>query len=206
MFQETKTAQMAAYLLLKSGRAMPHMKLVKLLYLAEKRSLLKNGGQMSYDNLVSLPKGPVLSTTLNIINGKIAPQPDGWAHYIGAKKNHAVSLKAGIEAAQLRKLSRADRGVLDTIWRAFGRMNQFQISDYTHDHCPEWQDPGKSSLPISIERLFVSNGYSAAVAKYMDQTVAEHDYIDRTFEKHRLLVSGAAKTADDAIAQAAAKP
>ena len=69
MFKEVKTAQVAAFFLAKApGHRMPHLKLMKLLYLADRESMRETGYPMSWDRLVSMPHGPVLSTTLNLIN------------------------------------------------------------------------------------------------------------------------------------------
>jgi hypothetical protein len=33
-------------------------------------------------------------------------------------------------------------------------MSQFEIRDFTHQNCPEWEDPQGSSEPIPVERIF----------------------------------------------------
>jgi len=44
---------------------------MKLLYLAERRSFEKHGEPMIGDRLVSMPQGPVLSCTYNLMNGEL---------------------------------------------------------------------------------------------------------------------------------------
>ena len=66
MFNEQRVAQMAAYLL---GRARGHtkyLKLMKLLYLADRESMKRHGHPISGDRYVSMEHGPVLSHTLNL--------------------------------------------------------------------------------------------------------------------------------------------
>ena len=71
MFNESKATQMAAYLLKKAECCtLPHLKLMKLLYLAERTAYLEHGYGISDDTLVSMPYGPVLSSTLNLMNGE----------------------------------------------------------------------------------------------------------------------------------------
>jgi len=48
---------------------MNYLKLMKLLYLADRESMRRNGRPISGDRYVSMDHGPVLSQTLNLING-----------------------------------------------------------------------------------------------------------------------------------------
>ena len=63
MFREEKVAQMAAYLLQKRGGRMAYIKLMKLLYLADREYMISYGDSMSGDRAVSMKNGPVLSQT-----------------------------------------------------------------------------------------------------------------------------------------------
>ena len=47
---------------------MPHLKLMKLLYIVERTSLQKNGYPVLGDKLFSMDHGPVLSITLDYIS------------------------------------------------------------------------------------------------------------------------------------------
>ena len=61
-------------------------------------------------------------------------------------------------------LSIADRDTMDLVWRKFGAMTRWQLRDYTHDNCPEWQDPKGSSMPINEQAIFEAMGRSAEQA------------------------------------------
>ncbi|HEV8430339.1 MAG TPA: Panacea domain-containing protein, partial [Pyrinomonadaceae bacterium] len=67
-FDETKTAQLAGVLLQLRGGRMHYMKLIKLMYLVDRAALLRWGSPITFDNYVSMPHGPVLSSTLDLIN------------------------------------------------------------------------------------------------------------------------------------------
>ena len=69
-----------AYFLGRSGDKMEKLKLMKLLYLSERAYLLKYHDTLTGERLVSLAYGPVLSDTLNLING-INDSEDGG--YLG---------------------------------------------------------------------------------------------------------------------------
>lgn len=72
MFDELKIAQATAYLLHKAGGTMEHIKVMKLLYLADRLSWQRYGYSISNDEYYSLPYGPVLSNTLNLMRGEEA--------------------------------------------------------------------------------------------------------------------------------------
>ena len=53
------------------------LKLMKLMYLSARRSLADYGEPLTWGGLVSMDHGPVLSTTLNLMNGFI-PGSGDW--------------------------------------------------------------------------------------------------------------------------------
>lgn len=77
MFNERKVAQMAAFLLGKGGDRMPHLKLMKLLYLSDREAMERYGFPISGDCIVAMPHGPVLSMTLNLMDGDVESLPGG---------------------------------------------------------------------------------------------------------------------------------
>ena len=79
LFQEPKAAQAAAFMLYKANGKLEVLKLMKLMYLAERESFARFGEGLTGDALVSMPYGPVLSMTLDFINGGHDSVPNGWA-------------------------------------------------------------------------------------------------------------------------------
>lgn len=163
MFNEAKVAQMAAYLLKKRGGSMAHLKLMKLLYLADREAMARYGAPISGDRAVSMPHGPVLSMTLNLVDGDVESAPNGWDKWISDKANHEVSFNSE-QGADFDELSEADVEVLDAVWARFGKMNRWAIRDYTHG-LPEWKDPNGSSIPLPHKEILIALGYSPEAAK-----------------------------------------
>ena len=89
-FNERKAAQMASYFLMRRGGKMSHLKLMKLLYLSDREAMSKFEHPISGDRMVSLPHGPVLSMTLDYMDGNIESSKHGWESYISTIKNHEV--------------------------------------------------------------------------------------------------------------------
>lgn len=159
---------------------MPHLKLMKLLYLAERESMATHGFPMTGDRFVAMPHGPVLSLTLDHINDAIQSAPDGWDAWISDRAGHVVALARDVSRDALDELSDSDLAVLGAVWKQFGWMGKYQIRDYTHNpkNCPEWKDPDGSSLPISFEAVYEALGHDAETAKALAAEVRAQAKID----------------------------
>ena len=108
-----------------------------------------------FDHLVSMPHGPITSVTLNYINGLSEECRAQWEEFVVARANNSVGVaQTNLDVEGLDELSEAETHVLEATWDQFGHMNQWQIRNYTHEHCPEWEDPHGSSTPIPYERVF----------------------------------------------------
>ena len=170
LFNEKKAAQAAAYFLYRSGQAMqmPVLKLMKLLYLAERRSYERYCEPMIGDRLVSMPHGPVLSITYNHMNGEMESVEGGWESWIGDREGHDVAVKNPEQFQSpeddLLELSDSDLEILNETWNEFGHMSKYQIRDYTHMYCPEWQDPKGSMIPMTFGDLFRALEFSSEKA------------------------------------------
>lgn len=181
MFSQRKVAQMSAYLLDHGRGRMSYLKLMKLLYLADRESMRRHGEAISGDRYVSMDQGPVLSQTLDLINGSVEFEEDGWSHWIADKADYEVSLRRKVSRDALDELSDADLGVLDAIYAKFGKWNKWKLRDYTHRYCPEWKDPQGSSIPIEIVDIFKALGRSPAEAKKLAGRIEHDRRIDRLF-------------------------
>lgn len=178
MFDERKAAQIAAWFLNEAGARMPHLKLMKLMYLAEREAMKRHGFPLTGDRFVCMPHGPVLSQTLNHINGYDESQPDGgWDSWVSDKANFCVQVRKPVTREALDELSDDDLAVLETVWMEFGAMDKWQIRDYTHKHCPEWEDPDQSSTPLPYIKVLRAVGYDAETAAALVQEITAHDRI-----------------------------
>jgi uncharacterized phage-associated protein len=178
MFSEKRVSQMAAYLLNKRGGRMAYIKLLKLLYLAEREAMAKWGESISGDRFVSMPHGPVLSQTYDLIKGHSGSQ-SFWNEIIQDESNYEVSLKNSVHNDTFDELSIAELELLDETFQRYGHMSRFQIIEYTHDHCPEWQDPNGSSYPIKPESIFRALGKTENQIQEMLKNYNEQQELDR---------------------------
>ena len=156
-YNARKAAHAAAFFAIKSGGQINVLKLAKLLYLAERECMSRFDEPMFYDFLVSMDHGPVTSVTLNAVNG-LNEIPE-WTSVMSHRAGYDIGLVAASTAVDdLDELSRADVQILEYLWTKFGRMNQFQIRDFTHEACKEWRNPNGSSIPIAHRDVFAALG------------------------------------------------
>lgn len=159
-FSEQRAAQMAAYFLHKRGGRMAYLKLLKLLYLADREAIGRWGESISGDCFVSMAHGPVLAQTYDLIKcGSGSSTEMGWDFWVKDEDNYEVSLRHPIDNLDsLDELSDAEIKILDSVFQKFGKMRRFEITRYTRDYCAEWQDPHGSSFPITPEAVFRALG------------------------------------------------
>lgn len=180
MFNERKVSQMAALLLHFCGGRMSHLKLMKLLYLADREAMDRFGAPISGDRIASMDHGPVLSVTLNLMDGDTESSPGGWEEWISDKENHEVSLRKPVAREALDELSDSEIEVLETVWDRFGKLSKWAIRDYTHT-LPEWQDPKGSSHPIPHQKVFQALGRTDKEADELAARIEAERSLDRLF-------------------------
>lgn len=152
-FDETKATQAAAFFLEKRGGRMHYLKLVKLLYLADRAALLNWGLPITTDRYVSMDHGPVVSRIYSLMT-EDRPKPI-WSQYISAPLGeYEVAL---IKAAPTDRLSRAEEKLLSEIHDQYGHWNRWKIVDFVHT-LPEWQDPHGSAFPIHVRDILKAGG------------------------------------------------
>jgi uncharacterized phage-associated protein len=172
MFDEAKTTQIAARFIYREGGTIPHLKLMKLLYIADREALINWGYPLTFDNYLSMKHGPVLSNTLELINdGSADPSHSAWEQVISAKANHKVSLMDSNKMPNSELLSVAEQALIDQISERFAQKDQWQMVKYTHQQFKEWQDPAGTCLPINFEDIFCADGISQTEAKEMANNI-----------------------------------
>ena len=164
-FDERKAAQAASVLLKLHGGRMPYIKLIKLLYLADRETLIERGTPITGDRFVSMEYGPVLSHVLDLIKEPNPAEDSVWHSYVARERFDAV-LSGSPES---NHLSEYDEGVLEGIFASHGCLKEWDVVARTHA-LPEWTDPGRTSIPIEPDDILRYAGYSdeeveAAVAQ-----------------------------------------
>ena len=163
LFDERTSANVAAAFLSLSGGELNILKLMKLMYLTERKSYEQFAEPIIGDRLVAMPRGPVLSMTYDCICSGGNLEEGGWDEWVSDRANHMVSINKQINSIDNLPMLSADQiNLIRQTWQEFGHLNQYQLVEYTHNpkYCPEWTDPNGSSLDISLTDLFKHLGFS----------------------------------------------
>jgi uncharacterized phage-associated protein len=154
-FNERKALQATAYVLRLAGGRLNYMKLLKLLYLADRTALIERGLPVTTDRPVSMRYGPVLSNTYSLIRDQAMPNvASEFARFVVQAEPYEVKLEGDPGEDEL---SRYEKALLERMWREHGSKTQWELVDYTHG-LPEWTDPADSSLEIRAEEILRSAG------------------------------------------------
>ncbi|MFP4180582.1 MAG: Panacea domain-containing protein [Spirochaetaceae bacterium] len=146
------------YLIGKNNGTLNYTKMIKLLYLADKKALEKWGAPITGDQYYALKNGPVLSKTLDLIKGKADLESQTlWDEYFFTKDYKLIDEKPDrpydyLSPVEIEILSEVDQKYKDYSWQ--------QMIDLVHspEVCPEWSDPGEGASPISIETILKKSG------------------------------------------------
>jgi uncharacterized phage-associated protein len=170
-FNEAKATQAAGLLLALRGGTMSYMKLIKLLYLADREALLRWDRPITTDRWVSMDNGPVVSRIYGLIREEPVPGVIGeWARHIQASDRYDVCL---VEPVDDGELSSAEVKLLRQIFALHGHKNRWDLVKYCHE-LPEWRRPNGSSVPIEVEDILRGENRPA---DEIDEVVAELDNI-----------------------------
>lgn len=179
-FNERKAAAAAALLLELAGGSMEYLKLIKLLYFADREGLDVLQRPLSGDRYVAMKDGPVLSRVYDLIKQTIFGKPGAgpWSEQIERAGRYDVRLKARPDVGAL---SQAEINILMQVFQRYGSRDKWSVRDETHRRLPEWEDPGASSREISIEEILEVLGKTDAEIEAIRRQAAEDAHFDRIF-------------------------
>jgi hypothetical protein len=160
-YQERKAIEVASRLLVNEGKRMNYTKLIKLMYIIERESIIRWGYPVTFDDYYSLDCGPILSNTLDNIKGTTYSEHPSkeWDIHITRYGKYSVRLKL---EANPKKLNRAELKLIDEMYGKFGHMTWQQLIDWSHDknNINEWENPEGGRLPIDIRTIMKEGGFS----------------------------------------------
>jgi uncharacterized phage-associated protein len=177
-FNVRKAAQVIAFLARERGGSVNYITAVKLAYLADRRFLELYDLPILNDDLVSMEHGPVDSQTYDFIKGK-GPKHlrRRWERYVlTKKKENLVELTRKLSDDDFTELSEAEVEVLKETSKEYERFkNPWDLIDWIHKNCTEWENVGKTSKHLPYERVLNAIGKKNA-----------NDLTDRIFEFRNL--------------------
>jgi uncharacterized phage-associated protein len=153
-FDTRKAAQVTAFFAIKSGGNINVLMATKLIYLADRLSMEKRDYPITGDTFVSMDFGPVNSYTYSYMKNEARDRQKDWDEFIGARQGHELSIAQKVALQDLDELSPVDVEILEATWEKHKDTSNFKLAEWTHEFCPEWQDPNGSSVPIEYSTVF----------------------------------------------------
>jgi uncharacterized phage-associated protein len=129
---------------------------IKMLYLADKRALEIWGKTVTGDRMVAMPKGPVLSTIYGLFKGTgTADHLKQWNANFTETVGNAIHL---VNKPDMGPLSEEEREILEAARKEINSVAPWDVADWLHECCPEWQDPHGSSKAIDPAGILRNSG------------------------------------------------
>lgn len=169
-FEPLRATQASAVLIRLAGGRLNYTKLLKLLYLADRQSLVETGSPITGDTVVNMDNGPVLSAVYDCI--KERPRSFSvWQEYF-RKAGYDVELTADPGDGEL---SDYDVDVLNQQYQKHQAADYSEMIDFVHD-LPEWEDPSPNkSAPLSYEEIL-------RAADVPQETIREYESLNDSLQ------------------------
>jgi uncharacterized phage-associated protein len=157
-FDHKKATQTLNFFASKAGGKINKLKALKLIFLADRYHLRKYGRLVTDDCYVAMKYGPVPSTVMDIAEADIFLNQtfkDYASRYI-----KAIDSRRRIESDEPvddSYFSDSDIEALNFAWDTFGHLNNWSLSDFTHNY-PEWKRHENSIRSGSkVEDIFLED-------------------------------------------------
>jgi uncharacterized phage-associated protein len=155
-----KAIQAVGVLLRREGKRASRLRLLKLLYIADRISLAKTGSPILGSKIVAMRHGPVHSDIFDLIKGVHIDEPVWSRHFRNVGRDVVLE-----EEPEVGRLSRFEIELLNQVVDQRSDLSDWDVAEETHGF-EEWQksypDPMENtSRPIPLELLIAAVGRSA---------------------------------------------
>lgn len=135
-FDNKKATQAINLLAKKDGGFIDKLKVVKLMWLADRLHLRKYGRPIFNDIYFAMEYGPVGSSVKDLAGFNVEGDEKTYLEeYLEKKGNHKIESK---KETDLDVFSDSEIEALNTAYAEYGNMNSFDLAELSHDF-PEWK-------------------------------------------------------------------
>lgn len=163
-----KLIQSVAYILSKNENKLNYTKLIKILYLSDRKAIFETGVSISSDTYVSMKDGPVLSGLYDLIKNKFSDKSVQF--YWNSKfQTDGYDIYKIVDFIPKGELSDSDTETFDLMIEKFKDFSYSQMIDYVHnpENCPEWKNT-HSSIPLKKSEILHSMGFSDEIIQSVE--------------------------------------
>ena len=156
-----KLFQTVNYLLKKYDGRLNYTKLIKILYLADRKSLKETGRSITEDNYCCMKLGPVLENLYSLITGNCSDSSFQlqWSNLFVKDGFDLVGISDKLPDGEL---SRYEKRIIDEIDKTYHDVPYQKMVEIVHDKsvCPEWEMPSSGKAELSKEKILSCVGFS----------------------------------------------
>jgi uncharacterized phage-associated protein len=160
---------------------MEYLRLLKLLYIADRELLAETGRTLTGDRAVAMKQGPVLSAVYDLVKCQgVTANVVEWARVIH-REGYEVVLGSDVG---VKRLTKAELAKLNEVCDRFRDTDSVELSELTHEF-GEWsaafdtQNPN-SAYPIKWEAALVAQGLGDSVGD-AERALREREMADAAF-------------------------
>ena len=179
-FNYEKSLQAAAYLLRLHGGSMKYLRLLKLLYIAERELLSEAALPLTGDCFKAMDHGPVLDLVYDHIRKEHWTNPD-WQKFVKTIPDYKVVLEQDPGEDHLPKII-TDK--LVEVTRRYKDQSRWEIRDLTHQF-PEWfknKPPQGSSNIIPLVDVLEAMGEGQETFDVIMEDELERQRMNQLFD------------------------
>jgi uncharacterized phage-associated protein len=167
----------SAFLHFHGTKDMSYLRLLKLLYIADRESIKETGQPITGDHVVAMEHGPVLSGVYDPTKKGETTHWPIWSEFFRTVGYRLEMLKDPGNG----KLSKYEIGKIRELAKRYEDHNEWDMVEITHTF-EEWKqnNPGKSSKPIPLAHILAALGRSAD-EKAIVQEAHDQQSFDRLF-------------------------
>jgi uncharacterized phage-associated protein len=175
-FDFDKALQASGVLLSLDGDRMERIRLLKLLYIADRELLAERGQTITGDRAVAMEHGPVLSQVYDLIKGE-ASRAGEWGRFVHTA-NHAIELR---DDPGRGELSRGEIEKLTEVTDRYRNVDDWALSEATHEF-EEWARNFVAGANASIpwRDVLAAQGKEELV-EIIERDQADRNYLDDLF-------------------------
>jgi len=169
-FNHKKATQCLNCFASKAGRSIDKLKVLKLVYLADRYHLRKHGRLITNDIYFAMPLGPVASSTKDIAERSefLDDAEVQYAdEYLRIGLPHKIVSKKPMD---LEVFSDSDVEALNFAWNKFGHLSPRDLVKLTHEY-PEWSR--------NKQALFLSPRIEMRIEDFLNDPIVD---VDKCFE------------------------
>jgi uncharacterized phage-associated protein len=166
--QGKKATQAVARLIERSGTPIDYLRVIKLVYLADRESVIQRGLPIVGGHYYSMRKGPVISEVMNFVTEQNAPD---WKDVISPRYGNEIRLQ---RHPDFGALSQAEMEILDEVVRAHSSRTTEELVEWCHQNCTEYEKvESRDRKPITVESILRAIGKPASLIRRVVKE-AEH--------------------------------